>query len=88
MAMPGFSGEASLGRSGFYAGSAENAALPGSAIIPQQYFESCERHQSCWGVVLGCRDHCNIYGGGTHSSLWFVCGVCFGLFEEFFEFDF
>jgi hypothetical protein len=62
-------------------------ASDGEAIIPQQ-FPSCTTNRSCWGVILMARDHCQRWDGSSFSSLWYVNGVCFGLFQEFFEFDF
>jgi len=87
MNVPSFTAEASLYMtSNHYGQAAGFRPLNGRAIIPQQ-FPSCTTNRSCWGVVLGCRDHCRRWDGSSFSSLWYVCGVCFGAFTEFFEFD-
>jgi hypothetical protein len=88
MNIPGFTAEASLYKtSKHYRLKADRVqTVNGEAITPQQ-FVSCTTNRSCWGVVLGCRDHCEKFDGSTFSSLWYVCGVCFGLFTEFFEFE-
>jgi hypothetical protein len=86
MRMPGFSGEASFGRSGLYVRSTFSGTAP-AAVVPQD-FASCTTNRSCWGVVLMCRDHCERFDGSSHSSLWYVCGGCLGLFQEFLEFEF
>jgi len=61
---------------------------PGQKRVAQAVYHALIRKvQMRWRVVLGCRDHCEKFDGSTFSSLWYVCGVCFGLFTEFFEFD-
>jgi len=87
MSIPGFTAEASLYKTTRnYRRITDGGPASDSRVLPQQ-FASCTTNRSCWGVVLGCRDHCEKFDGSTFSSLWYVCGVCFGLFTEFFEFD-
>ena len=95
MNTPGFTAESSLYRTRnnyrLIAGGIQTS--DGEAVIPQQYDPidpeaGCTTNRSCWGVVLMCRDHCQRVSGTPFSSLWYVCGACFGLFGEFFEFEF
>jgi hypothetical protein len=84
--MPGFTAEHSLYATvGQYRVGATRSVGAGE-VVPQQFAE-CTTNRSCWIPFLMCRDHCTRWNGSSFSSLWYVCGVCFGLFQEFFEFD-
>ena len=95
MTLPNFAGEASL----YQTRNRYRLTLCGiqdfdrGAIVPQQHDPidpeaGCTTNRSCWGVVLGCRDHCQRVSGTPFSSLWYVCGVCIGLFQESIEIEF
>lgn len=84
--IPGFTAESSLHATVGHYRLGARANPPGDEVVPQQFAE-CTTNRSCWGVVLMCRDHCTRWNGSSFSSLWYVCGVCFGLFQEFFEFE-
>lgn len=88
MQLPGLTAEASLYRSAnqYCPVARSGQGARSDAIIPQQ-FASCTTNRSCWGVVLMCRDHCTRWNGSSFSSAWYACGACFGIFQEFFEFD-
>lgn len=95
MNMPNFTGEVSLYKTkNHYMLIADGVRTSdGGVIIPQAYDpidpeRPSDFSKSCWGVVLGCRDHCTRVSGASFSSLWYVCGVCFGLFGEFFELEY
>jgi hypothetical protein len=90
MCMPGFTAERALSRIRTPRGLTLEPDQ-GEKIIPQLNGECdpcCNTNRSCWGLVLGCRDHCTRAQGASFSSLWYVCGVCIGLFTESIEIEF
>jgi hypothetical protein len=88
MEMPGFTAEAALGAAKeHYRLIARWGHGIGSSVLAQQFVE-CTYNRSCWGVVLMCRDHCTRWDGSKFSSLWYVCGICIGLFGENIEIEF
>lgn len=87
MNIPGFTAEMSLSNSRGYYKHIANKLQHGRGVMLQQFAE-CETVRSCWGVVWMCRDHCKRWDGSSFSSNWYACGVCFGIGDFGFEFEF
>ena len=83
MSMPGYTAESALYRtSGRYLPVAGGFFIAeGQAVIPQQ-FAACKRRTLCSGAVLWARDYCCRHDGSVFTSLWFVNGVCFGIWDD------